>query len=171
MTVEHVRMMTTDGVHSLAKEWFGVDVEMDVADEIATRFNSILEEWEPSHNCLSPSAISTGALIWLKSRLMESGMLRPGLTDWPELRLFCLLHMPSLEVPEEEIDQWRQRPNYARSRISRSPLACIEPIDAVAARMVKIQDNARCRECGKYFRNAAAHRLHLAEGMCRAVTS
>ena len=153
MSREGYELSDIDGVRRLAQWWFDIEISDSDAKKISTLKNG-----------RTGDVCSVGAVMWLKNRLAELSILPPaGHNGCPEVRLFCLLHMPSLEVSEEEIHQWQQRPNYARSKICRSPLARLEPIDCVAARMVHVPDETRCRCCGRYFRNAAAHRLHLAE--------
>lgn len=166
MTIEHANLMSSRGVQLLASDWFGIEVPQSIAEVISLQFTKISEQ-STAIQCLHLRAISVGAIAWLKSRLIEKGLFVSQALGCPEIRLICLLHMPSLQVPDDEVADWQEPPNYARSRITRSPLSRIEPIDAVAARMVKVRDHTSCPECGKYFRNAAAHRLHLVEGLCQ----
>lgn len=152
MTTEQQLMRTLPGIRDLSLLWFGV-----IPDTISTIL--IWNNWRRRKE--SPATISTGTLIWLKTRLMELGLLTVPHVDPPEICIPVTLHFFAL--CDQDPDYKPCEPNYARSRWATSLLTTRTPIDRIAQRVTGIVDETYCRHCGRYFRNSAAHRLHLVE--------
>lgn len=159
---EQIDLRNEAGVTALAAWWFDVALKQHHAEQIVARLER--DHGDGRCGCLSEDAnTSVGAVLWLKTRLHELGYFLITGCGAPEIRVFCLLHMESLEVSPEEAAEWEQRPNYARSKISRSPLARITPIDVVASRLTNMRDDSACPYCKRHYRNGAALRLHAVE--------
>ena len=145
------------GVATVCLEWFDEDCPADDALVIAA-----LPGRQRPHN--------EAALVWIKSRLLERGVLR----GWAVARGIHDGTPPDYETPKplemtpEQLKKFKQKllwggpPHlgYARSAISRSPLM-ITPINAVADRVTHFDDQRPCPYCNRWFRNGGALRLHV----------
>lgn len=161
MISDQISLLTPSGVTTLAAWWFGVALSQEHAETIASKFHDITGH---GCGCLDDSTdTSVGPVIWLKSRCYELGYLKHDGAGTPEIRVFCLLHFEPCEPDADISPDFKAEPNYARSSISRSPLARIEPIDRVAARLVHLRDDSECPYCKRRYRNGAALRLHAVE--------
>ena len=166
MACEQLALRTPEGVSSLAEQWCDATVSSADAERIAKAAIKcgVGQTQKRATGCLDGDAdLCVGAIIWLKNRLADFALLPPGHCGCPRIRLFCELHFEPLHIAASEIASWCFPPNYARSRISRSPLARIEPIDRVASRLTQFSDESKCPYCNRYYRNGAALRLHAVE--------
>lgn len=170
--VEQAALRTMDGVSFLAEFWFGVRLDMHDQEKIADRAVESHVGTRPTsgaEGCLDVSCGTVGgAVVWLKNRLLEYGLLRAGLKGWADTYVaWNELHMPQFEIdlPPRDSAEWFRigKSGYARSGICRSPLARLEPIDRVAERLTRFGDSQSCPYCRRYFRNGSALRLHVVE--------
>lgn len=173
MAREQVMLRSADGVAALVCDWYDFTIEQFQAEKVASA--AVADEvglWQHHTGCLDAGCWTMGGtLIWLKSRLSDFGFMpKPGGVDAP------FYYLPP-KLPDQTREQWEakvkeaerlhlermEKEHYARSRISRSVLSTIEPIDRVASRLVHLEGREHCPYCRKFFRNNAALRLHVVE--------
>lgn len=167
MATEHLLAMMPNGVIELCREWFDEDCPSDLAFQVAETATATFER-RSSFNCLSLNCSTIGgAIVWLKSRLRERGVLRAladaiGVHDGTPADVPPPAPMTPAEWKafQDRID--RQCKGYVRSRISRSQLL-LSPINAAAERVIHFEDSQHCPYCRRWHRNGAALRLHVIE--------
>lgn len=177
MAREHYLSMMPSGVVELCRYWCDEDCPADAAIDIAEQAAGN-KRWNNPICCMDIDCPTIGgALVWLKSRLIEAGVLRAlavelhrgdgtgGLfvPEMPERPMF------KTASPEEKAAWnakwgWKAAPNlgYSRSGLHRSPLH-IQPINSVADRVAHFEGREHCPYCRRWFRNGAALRLHVIE--------
>lgn len=165
MVAEHYQSTTADGVAAICQDWFDEPCPLRVAGMVA-------ENAQAKRPYFSETTLG-GIIVWLKSRLMERGVLRAmavelGLHDGTP-RLPEIPTNANEEERERIYREWKESMvakfapinlDFSRSNLAASPLM-LSPIDRVANRVAHFEDDRPCPYCRKYFRNGAALRLHV----------
>lgn len=178
MAAEHILAVMPSGVAAICQERFDefcpAGDAIDVAEKAAAYLlPQIIRDQSQAFCCLETGE---GVMIWLKSRLRERGVLRalaperftadgllsPGTPE--SLAAACNFGWND----ETRFNQISAQPyipklGYARSRISRSILSNLSPIDRVASRVAHFEDRTPCPYCRRWHRNGNALRLHVIE--------
>ena len=169
MAREHFQAMMPSGVIELCEYWFDEPCPVDDAAAVAAkaagtdRLNTVC--------CLDLDCPTIGgAIVWLKSRLLERGVLRAlarELNLHDDTPRAC--PMPATrEATPEELQQmiWKMKwaapahLGHTRSRLSSSPLV-LRAINRTADRVCHFENDTPCPYCKRRFRNGAALRLHV----------
>lgn len=129
----HDRISTPDGLVGVAEEWWGVAVPSLLADRLAAAARRHRNRWD----------VAAGPVCWLKSRLLEHGLLGGcGMRCDEQGHTTAVLHVFFLTLAEESWmierlkNEQQEGSQVARSRLA-SELRRIEvtPIDATAAKV------------------------------------
>ncbi len=170
MVREHAMSEMPSGVAAICADWF--DEFCPAGDAVAVAEMAAVAQ--PYFN----ETVIGGALIWLKSRLLERGVLRAlarelNKPDGGDYRYFEsegqeAMRLPPRELTPEELQQqiWKMKwaapahLGYASSQISKSPLV-LRAINRTADRVCHFENDTPCPYCRRRFRNGAALRLHV----------
>lgn len=176
MAREHFMSMMPTGVVELCRYWCDEDCPADAAIDVAEQASGY--KYGTGAICCMDIDCPTigGALVWLKSRLIERGVLRALAVELQRGDGTGGPFVPERPEPHEwnkaspaELRAWREKwgwkaddrkLGYQRSGLHRSPLH-IQPVNSVADRVVHFEGREHCPYCRKWFRNGAALRLHV----------
>lgn len=148
----HEQMRTPTGIQAVVKEWWDFDLTIELAEELCVAYIKQQIPRIDADIARGYMVTAAGPLVWLKSRIVELGLLTPfvaPLNDDPPRITTAVLHVGFLMLHETEEmlerlhnEQMREDVNKpARSKMfATAQRQAVAPIDALASVVTRAKE-------------------------------